>query len=372
MSPNNQQNEEKSTLLTDVCSDCLDIIFDHLDTNDLASFALASPTFKEVVANNFFRKFNNSIAESSHRGSKTAKLEKIRNLLKAFGEEMHSLEASSIDGWHSNKPNDHSILLLIKKYFCANAVQKELQLKEFHFDESMVETLNFVFTRLSKLKLMKCKLLDGTEQLFANCVNLTKLKFDFVHTNPAVEYKYAGRKQFAKYTTGDDPDPCFNNCFPKLISLSLRSIDTATVADLANFLSKNPQLKKLKIVECREFDGVVQSVIEHVPNIEKLHLHAKYVKEEDLVQLEQLKKLVLQFNHINYENVYSALDGIARSKIRLDTLKIIVFRVSGRLITSLTGFKTLKKLELVVDRCFPDSKLQKLSQALPETKITVL
>ncbi|XP_037052235.1 uncharacterized protein LOC119085836 isoform X2 [Bradysia coprophila] len=379
----NQPKDDPSTLLTDVCSDCLAIIFDYLDIDDLTAVAQTCVRFKEVAANIFFRKFNNSIAERSHRGSKIVKLVKIRNILKSFGDEMCSLEASSIDAWQSDKPNDPRILQLIKKYFCGNiddkviaseGFQKELQLKEFHFDESMVEKANFVFARLSKLKLTKCKLLGGTEQLFANCANLTKLKLDFVHTNPAVVFEYVGRangRRFNKYVTSANPDPCFDHCFPKLTSFSMKSITTASADDLDNFLSKNPQLKKLKIVECRQFNDVIQSVVDHVPHIEKLNVNAKCIRKKELLQLMQLNKLVIQFNKGKHENVYSALKGVARGGILLDTLRLIDFQPSEKLVKTLIEFKTLKRLELVVNS-FPESSRSMLSEQLQQTEVTVV
>lgn len=338
-----------------MCNDCLFMIFDYLKLDDLIAVAQTCSTLKKVAYSIFSRRYDNSIAETSHRGSKIAKLELIRNVLMAFGDEMSTLEASSIDGWYSEKPNDHRIFTLLKKYFCGNiddddtaseGFKKELQLKEFHFDEYTVENVNFVFARLSKLELTKCKLLDGTEQLFANCVNLTKLKLDFVHTNPAVVFSYVGRangRRFNKYKTNVETDPCFNHSFPNLTSFSMKSITTATADDLENFLSKNPQLKKLKIVNCRQFDGLLQSLIDHVPNIEKLNVHSKYIKKKELVQLVKLRKLVIQ--EVNSDNICGALKGVAKSKMVLDTLKLVGLLPTEKIINSVSAIQTLTKWE---------------------------
>lgn len=383
-STNIHPKNEKGTKIEEVCSDCLEKIFVYLDLNDLAVAGQVCKLFYEVAANIFFRELNPfSLAENSHRGSKSVELQKIENVLKCFGGELRSLEASSIDGWTSKKPNDKPVLDCITKYFCKkddNVVGdlaaedlKKLQLKQFHFDNSMVENVNILFGRLSKLTLNKCKLLDGTDQLFANCANLTKLKLVFVHTNPAVKFEYIGqRRKFNTIRTSNALDPCFNHSFPKLISFTMQSISTATEVDLDNFLSKNPQLKKLKIVNSHQFEGVIESLVKHVPNIIKLTIPAKYLQsKKDVIELKQLKKLELNFNNHQYNNVISALGGIARSDLSLESLKLIDLSPTDKLISSLVKFKTLRHLELVVVGSLSDANLQTLSETLSETQITV-
>lgn len=374
-----QRNQkERGMSFTDICTDCLEKIFLFLEISDLASVGNVCKTFNAVASDIFFRKFGNghySLAETSHRGAKKVKLEKIENLLKSFGERLRSLEISSIDGWQSEKPNDKPVLEMVTKYFCKNENDlKELKLSEFHFDASMVENVNILFGRLSKLTLIKCKLLDGTEELFGNCANLTKLKLDFVHTNPAVQYEYVGsrNRKFNKIKTDDEMDPCFNNTFPKMISLSLRSIGTATGIDLNNFLSKNLQLKKLKIVECRGFDGLIESVVEHLPNIETLSIPAKYIQNnKDMLPLKQLTKLQLNFDNKLYKKGLKALVAIARSDILLESLKLVDFHFAAdELINTLSEFETLKQLVLVGN--FSEENQQTLSENLENTQVTYL
>lgn len=323
------------------------------------------------------RKFNDhcSLVEENLRGSNAVKLKKFKNVLKTFGPQLRSLEASSIDGWLSEKPNDKPVLDCIKKYFCKGLdenVEKELKIKYFHFDNSMVENVSLLFGQLSKLTITTCKLLDGTDQLFANCWNLTNLKLDFVHTNPAVQFEFNGnRRKFDKIRTSDALDPLFNNHFPKLTSITMRSISTATGDDIDNFLSKNPQLKKLKIINHHEFYELLQSITNHVPNIEKLSIPMKYVKKKsDFVALKQLQKLELNFTGGNGKTVlYSALRQIARIHNSLEILKLVDFRSDNQLVRVLAEFETLQQLVLVVRD--PVDQFQTLSEHLPQTEITV-
>lgn len=371
-----------------MCGDCVEKIFDKLDVNDLAVAAQVCKLFQQVAQHIFFRKLNNRaiIAEDLLRGPKKIKLRKIENVLKSFGKGIRTLVASSIDGRTSDKANDKPILEIIAKYFGQIDIEnvtddaeeknlKKLHLCEFHFDDSMVENVNVLFGRLTKLTLTKCKLLDGTDRLFANCVNLTKLKLDSVHTNPAVRFEYVGsrNKKFQKIITNDALDPCFNHSSPKLVSLTMRSIGTATGIDLGNFLSKNQQLRKLKIVNCGQFDGLLQSVAKYIPNIEKLSIQAKYMKKSaDLLKLKQLKKLEINFYNKIFKNTFRTLGEMARSDISLDTLKLVDFQTTAQLIKNLSQFDTLKlkKLVLVVSH-FPGENLQTLSESLHETEITV-
>lgn len=378
-STNVLKNDKRGTLFTSVCRDCIEKIFEYLDLNDLAVTGQVCRLFKEVAENIFIRKFNRhcNLVEDNRRGSKSVKLNKIENVLKTFGAELRSLEASSIDGWQSDKPNDQSVLNCIKKYFCDSNenpnIEKELKIRDFHFDDSMVENVSLLFGQLSKLTITRCKLLDGTDQLFANCGNLTKLKLDFVHTNPAVEFEYSGRRRkFNKIRTSESLDPCFNHHFPKLTSFTMKSISTAAAADLDNFLSKNPQLKILKIIQCPQFNDVLQSLARHVPNIEKLNIPTKYIKRKtDLVGLKQLQKLEINFGHGGGTNAFTALRQMATSNVALEILKLVDFHLTDELIKTLVKFKALNQLVLVVGN-FPDDKFQTLSEHLAETRISVV
>lgn len=130
--------------------------------------------------------------------------------------------------------------------------------------------------------------------------------------------------------------------------IDIRSIN------INEFLMRNPQLKKLTLKHCSHLDdSFLQSIVAHLPQLEKMHWKTKNLPNEFNIQyfgrMTNLRSLEIVDFHRNTERyITRVIREIIAARIPLEHLRVsnYEFRNFAAFVYGIEGLNTLKELEI--------------------------
>lgn len=347
----NKENINQDTVQTsgatimDLNDDCLIDIFKRLPVRDLCSVAEVNTRFKQdakYVFSALYKRFHTLVLVlQSAKGRYEITLNEMRSILKNFGSLIIDLDVSkmSFKSTHNNR-----ILDLIIKY-CAGAL-KELTLEWFSIKGNILQKLRPIFESLEKLSLDNCEINNSIGSLLKNCKELKKLKVcnqDYIDRNcNFIEQQ-----------------------FPQLESICFKSVDMIKESNLLALFTKNPNIKKIKIIRCEYItDKLFKLVADNLKDLEKLtvsltNYSSSFTQNlEPIKNLENLKKLQLKCGHRSISTIISNLE----SNDNLTHLVLGKTIADEQLIDSLCAMPNLSVLKLVAVQNFKESYLKEIGK----------
>lgn len=160
----------------------------------------------------------------------------------------------------------------------------------------------------------------------------------------------------------------FARAFPHLESFSIKSSDNINYEFLLEFIAKNPQLKKLKLIGCNFVDDqIFKHIAEHLPNLESLSLRMVYSSngiEENLMHLLRLPKLAKLEINCGIVGVNNFLNGLVANQT-MESLHLSSAEVSDETVQILCNLKSLKVLKFTSTLLLDKTVCKSLASSLP-------
>ncbi|XP_058832873.1 uncharacterized protein LOC131690834 isoform X2 [Topomyia yanbarensis] len=329
--PNRVESEEMNILhLND---DCLMMIFDQLDLQDLIALRKTCSRFDGIACNIFKRyklfDFDIELIEKKYLTMLDAK-----TLLSEVGSFIHHL---SIARDRFSKPGAR-ILNLIPRH-CPNLT--ELEIHDFKLTPKALKNLEVVFKSLVGLTLIDCGIDDKIDR----------------------SLKYAKKLQRLDLSLNSELTGRFLKAVGNLKYLNLESCQNIQGKPFSTFAEKNKTLEYLNINCCsRLTTDAIKSIVTNMTELSHLVCNNCYegvdVSSMALIaKLPKLKKIQFKFNSI------SSIDQILQSLAEADHLEHL--DLSDGIFTSvdynlLCGLTHLKELKLNYKLDFSDQHLLKL------------
>lgn len=337
--------------------DCLRTIFDHLNLWDLVSVADVCPRFAQIAQERFAKMyktvdFNDLVLKQVDAGTAlTGK--QIQSFFKHFGSLIAELNISYYDPSHLRLITPSEILLLMVTH-CSGSLEV-LKLRRTNFNiygNGFLMTSHSQFARLKNLSMFHCVFNDVFMRSLANCTQLTKLKI------------------VGKYY-GEVPLNEFDFTLPALTTISLKNVKNVGYENLRQILQRHPQLNRITISECGVQPQILNDIIQHVPNVEKLSFieNGRYnwngfeTQLMLLARLSSLKKLNIDTSGLTPRFM---LNQMVTANVRLDHLGVYDSVADSELAGAIGAMKTLRSLRFKNVSDLNKSHLLGMVELLPQ------
>lgn len=210
-----------------------------------------------------------------------------------------------------------------------------------------VQTLQPFFGRLEKI-ILQMGGFDGVNT-FADCKKLKEWTQEIC-------YGFQGKS--------------LNFNFPELRSIDFSKVDQIDNEHLEPFLSKNPQLKRIKLTRCTIDPQILELISERVPNVEEIafNFRRSLVKRSDM---QKYSKCLLGMAHLKTLNLDCVGAAMGDTLTKMAAKKILLSRVGlfccpweNKLNKAFSDLKDLKSLHLSNITGLSDECLGHLSPSL--------
>lgn len=227
---------------------------------------------------------------------------------------------------------------------------KDLKLIKIDVSAIQIEASGRLFAALHRLVIDKC--LDDNRTLstcLMHCKDLTELELIRL-------FNIEGNS--------------LAQAFPKLESFSIKSCDNFNFEFLQEFISQNPQLKKLKLIGCNFItEQVFQKIADHMPNLESLsmrmvHVAAMNELPDHMMHLLKLTKLTKLDINCGGVSVNAFLSGLVANNT-LDSLHLSSAEINKETVQILCNLKTLKVLKFTATPQLDKDVCKSLAASLP-------
>lgn len=313
--------DSPSNILNKLIDDCFIEIFKRLDLPDLVNVAEVCTHFNGLAKKTFL---STKYKQMDFKDTEFDKQpNKMRKVLRHFGENMHSLRISA------QRPRT------ISNYLLAAIVEhctelKELDLSSFSIHQDSPNGGPTFFSRLEKLRMSFCQVNIKLEQAMAHCDGIKYLRFDKCRL--------------------EANDECIVRVFGNLKDAHFCNTNFSA-EHMTRFIDMNPTVTALTIEKCGGGGGwpSLGLISQKMPNLQYLDIstpHDQSSFQNDVVaiaQLTQLKHLKLNFNGMNAAPLLSAL---VANNVPILRLCIIKGRMYDDAVTCIVEMKQLEKLQL--------------------------
>lgn len=331
---NNSQANEPLNSLMRLNDDCLRHVLNYLDEKDLCCFTDVCTRMRPIAVQAFRRRCKEKCVEHPDFDERI-----FRRIMYKFG---HLIPSYHVYGYLWQFPQEH--LRTLFKY-CTSL--NHLALNHLKVDCNM---LKFLFERLKGLHFSFCEF-DNASTLLTNNSNLEILRISYPKESNIV---------------------FIANEFPNLVEFELFPCNLQYFASFQQFLTQNPQLRRLKIsvFNARYF----RAIAERARNLEELEINCEIeARTEDLLsfkRLTKLKKLVLSGPLLLMQAIMvtDLITAFLRSNMALEHLDLGFCHINSTDIKTIVKLKTLKILHLYRIDCDSDHDLVSLVTDLPLIK----
>lgn len=339
-----------STSILSLNDDCLLEIFKKLPVLELCNAKRICKRFNSLVDYHFMMtykslSFNHQMIKEDSFTLLT--LGETRNILNSFGLQIQILTVNA-DSFQSS--NASEVLGVINEY-CGYQQLEHLKIVKFILDEQVIDVCRRLFSNVVKLTIDKCFADDKLfERLLSVCTEMRELEL---------------LRQFNIDGT------CLLKTYPKLEGLILRSNDNFDPDYLKIFFTKNPQLKKAKLIGCNFVDDeLFQVIADNLHELEVLAVrvvHFTTAFDQNLLNLLKLRKLKkLEFN-CGLKPITEFVQGLAMTNT-IETLGISSAELHQDLCNALCILKNLRVLKLISMYEIKQNCIKELAQNLNNLK----
>lgn len=372
-----------NTTIADLNDDCFLEVFEHLELSDLCAAADVSRRFRLNAQSHFTSpKYSKDVLhilfvnEHEHlflkpqlagpvdntrkiytKGSQL-KLLTISKVLRNFGAFIKYISFLGMP-WEkcettlkNNGIKENKVIQLISLH-CSGTLMS-LGLSRCDITAETENTLRPVLLHLRSLTLHECKF----SNFFARMLSLRTPGLRALHF--ACRANKSDRYSIIEFQMED----ILRQTFLNLLSITLRLLPNVNNIDIEEFLKRNPQLKKIGLLNCRNVDGgIFQSIATHAPEIEAIQIdRVSTIDDRNLGHIGKLKSLhtlklctystpsLCNVNPVDHLFMPLILHEIHASNIPLQNLHIagcgieFLFKGTDQLIDAILKIKTLQEL----------------------------
>lgn len=318
--------------------DCLEEVFRHLDDEmDLCAVADVCVRFRAAARAIFESKYKNYHFFHCAKDSAANKLLVTSRMLRNFGANVKtiSLRGECADKFKSNYQN--KILELLRAYCGGSLV--ELNLRHFKITDEISLVMWPVLSSLQKLSLIQCEFSELFLKMLPACApelrNLDLLSNRVIEKRKAIQLD--GLQQ----------------SYDKLANICFMGINDVKNIDIEELVKRNPQLKQIHIMHCRNLDdNIFQSIATHVPHIETLRINnLPQTNDNNAKYLGQLSSLnSLEMSAFSVSFIITGLREINAARIPLEHLSLSCFNLcgeNGQFVDVVSQLKHLTTLKLI-------------------------
>lgn len=333
------EQDSPHQILNKLDDDCLRVVFQFLNLNDLCNAAEACTRFNKQAKDAFSMKYKNlNMAEFKLKNEN-----QIDSLLKNFGPMIVSLKVSSYRFEDICRGDDFLLKIQTK---CENL--KDLSLEGF----SDFGQLQPLFAKLERLALEYCEFDHRMTDLLGVCKKLKKLCLDSCETESTA------------YITQN---------FPMLEEACLNDLENLSEDVMNGFVTSNPTLEKLKILcfsktfTTRWFSSIGQ----HLPNLKELEIFEDDCTivgnfQEDIKFLGQLKSLQLLEIVLSSNPVEPLITSLVTNETPIQRLVLRNGVIDDKAVDGLLQLKQIKVLNLSKISNLSEENLIDIAKELPE------
>lgn len=273
---------QSPTTINDLNDDVLREVFAQLDDFDLLAVANVNTTFRRNAQEVISTRYKHKRINIWIRGDKIYKMADefysthrsgLPSVFRNFGTFIKNL---TID---LHRRSWQELSDLINRY-CGESLN-ELALSETEFTADHVQKMQPLLSRITNLNLTRCSWQPETiaAEMFSFCSELQCLVIGSVRVDA-----------FRAPIT--DLDSSTGGPFPKLESFSIKCCNGITTESIQNLLAMNPQLKKLRIIDCQQITSqIFPTIALRVPEIESITFKEIYSRDNFIANAICLKDL---------------------------------------------------------------------------------
>lgn len=320
--------------LLNLNDDCLLEVFAWLPLLDLCAIRNSCSRLKQLTEYYFARahkSLNFSSAVIKADKYEGIKVEEIVKILSSFGQQMDALTLNETTFLSDNA---HSEILPMLDAFCTQYRLRHLKLVRFAFEDSFITSRSHPFANVEKLTIDKCTsesiVLD---ELIKKCTSLKHLEL---------------------VRDSNIDGSCLEQNYPMMQGFTVKSTSNLDLDFIIAFITNNPQLKELNLVDLYGFDeDIFGTVAAHLSELETLTIRVVHFKgilsseyEAKLAVLLNLQKLRELEISCPYEAADELLNGLA-VKNQLESLGLCSVELTDDVRRAIGNLKNLQKLKLV-------------------------
>lgn len=325
-------NQDLVPSILDLNDDCLLNILGNLDEIDLCAVDETCQRLRQLSEYYFHKWYScKPFLFPTPKENDPRKFFEVKRILVHFGKYINKLLIA-----HSGD------LELIGSGTYCNQHLHELELNDIYLHRHNLSDCQVLLSNVKRLSLKQCR---GKEKNFArfldSCNSLKELEISEI-------YNYCGI--------------FLANKFGQLESIIFKKITSVSSNYVTIFFSKNFNLKKIHLIDCRfTSDDIFGKIAVYLKNIEEISIQVKNVTnsfEKNLTKLSKLPKLKrLEFNCAGHQ-ITSAVYSLA-SKNTMEHFSISDTKLNKDLCVALSKMKSLKTLKLISmqDECRNFAKL---------------
>lgn len=315
-SPNLERSE---TTILNVNDDCMREVIQYLDANDLA-----------VVADVCIR-FRQNAVKIAHLKPKVLYLNDYTSVVdysrfRNFGTTIKSVDVNC----YGRANHQKRLIQSLSRYCIGESI--ELVLRSYEINEEMAFITRPLLERVTKLEFDTCRfsmMLQRNLPLWSP--ELRELKYTYDASNFSFDQ---------------------GQLFPKLESISFERTNMEK-SHIELFLEKNPQLKEIRVIFCKQLDDdIFQWIAKYVPEIERITFDANYPTHRMNIKfcglLRELKSLSMRMDAIADKSyVQLVVHEIAAANIPLESLQLVGLDLRNETQRFVEGISKLTKLKIL-------------------------
>lgn len=340
------------TTILNLNDNCLQEVFECLDTDDLAFVADVCARFRQNAVNTARLKVKRLKLDEK---SPVNHYKALRN----FGASLDSVLVNGQCTQRSEAEYQKQIIELLSMYCVGALIQLELIC--FDITDELALIMRPLIGRLRSLCVKKCAMGDAiSKHLSIWSPELHKLHFSMCELS---------RKDGA-----DKASYGLYQHFPKLECIIFHSIKDVKHGDIEEILKQNPQLKRIGMACCNHLnDSIFELFAKYVPEIENIRLltfdSGDANNAKSLGLLRALKSLTIQVNsNRNSTYLQSLMHELNSANIALDMLNLldVNLHLDSQSIERISMMRTLKILHLKMLKQLTASELIEICKPLKE------